>query len=196
MGRIEVRAKDGVLARRRRHGHIARQSLACTKLRGRRTGREWLSHHQRIQRQPGIRDERGSLRHVERHVRGDGQLEPSPRALLDDGASSDGRVVAIGGLSAAGLLVRANAEIYDPSTGKWTLSGALVEPRFGQAQLFVPSIGKVLLGGGKTTGPNGDVFRATLEWFDPATGTFTHAADLAEANSATVRRRRSFRTVA
>ena len=103
------------------------------------------------------------------------------RELFTTTALPDGRVVAIGGLSAVGLVVRSSAEVFDPSSGQWTKVGNLIEARFGHAAIFVPKVGSVLVGGGKTTGPMGDVFRSSLEWFDPSTGQFTHAGDLMEA---------------
>jgi Galactose oxidase, central domain len=91
----------------------------------------------------------------------------SPRELFSATALPDGRVVVMGGLSAVGLKVQATAEIYDPAAGVFSPGGALLHPRFGQATLYVPAVKRVLVVGGKTTGPGGDVFVPEAEWFDP-----------------------------
>lgn len=110
-----------------------------------------------------------------------GQLVEA-RELFTATALPDGRVLVAGGLSAAGLKVRTTAELYDPKTSAFTLAkGKPVEARFGQGALWVPKVGKVFLVGGKTIGPNGDVGRATAEWFDPATETFAIAGKMSAA---------------
>jgi uncharacterized protein (TIGR03437 family) len=92
----------------------------------------------------------------------------------------DGRVLVAGGaqgdvttLPAAAL---SSAEIFDPSTGKFSLTGAMNVAR-NQHFAALLSNGKVLIGGGF---PN-----ASAELFDPSSGTFafTDSKGLPNANS-------------
>lgn len=80
---------------------------------------------------------------------------------------ADGRILVVGGigLSGGGSANLASAEIYDPSTGAWTTTGAMNAPRRSPLALAL-SNGKVLVAGG-------DAAAATSEIFDPASGTFT-----------------------
>jgi hypothetical protein len=104
------------------------------------------------------------------------------RELFSATALEDGRVLVVGGLSAAGLKVRTTAEIYDPATSKFELTTQKpVEPRFGHGAVWVPMWKRVFLVGGKTIGPNGDVGRTSAEWFDPATGAFALAGNMMTA---------------
>jgi Galactose oxidase, central domain len=75
----------------------------------------------------------------------------------------DGRVLVAGGDSANGT-----AELYDPSTGKFTATGSLLTPQNGFNATLLAN-GKVLMAGG-----SGDA-----ELFDPATGRFTSAGPYA-----------------
>ena len=58
-----------------------------------------------------------------------------------------------------------SAELYDPATGKWMLTGSMNAARFDFSMVLLPS-GKVLIAGG--FGSNS--FLATAELYDPATG--------------------------
>lgn len=79
-----------------------------------------------------------------------------------------------------------SAEIYNPGTGRFTLTGNLVAPRFRHTATLL-SNGKVLIAGGMQTvvtyGPGVEHCSGPLnsaEIFDPSTGTFTLANSMHE----------------
>jgi hypothetical protein len=89
----------------------------------------------------------------------------------------DGRILFIGGLDGAGLAT-SSAEIYDPGTGKFTLTGSLSDGRFGHTATLL-SNGKVLVAGGARDSSN-PVLVPTVELYDPQSGTFSRTGNLGE----------------
>ena len=92
----------------------------------------------------------------------------------------DGRVLVAGGvgeqISEFGANILASAELYDPSTGQWAATGAMLGIRTGHAAALLPD-GKVLVvGGGNSSDGNGGPL-ATAEVYDPATGSWTATGD-------------------
>jgi N-acetylneuraminic acid mutarotase len=94
---------------------------------------------------------------------------------------SNGKVLVAGGMT--GSTVLASAELYDPGTGKFTLTGSMQVPRLQHLAVLLPS-GKVLVAGGTTygNGPNGYGLTATAETYDPKTGLWTLVPSMAYAH--------------
>ena len=81
---------------------------------------------------------------------------------------ADGKVLVAGGWT-AGHAITQTAEIYDPATGTYTLTGSMARERRMGAAILLQS-GKVLVVGGQNFV---GAIAATAELFDPATGTFS-----------------------
>ncbi len=68
-----------------------------------------------------------------------------------------------------------SAELYNPATGKWTLTGTMSAPRAGQTATLLPN-GQVLVAGGVTqTSPTNcaEAIYSSAELYNPATGTWS-----------------------
>jgi PKD repeat protein len=95
---------------------------------------------------------------------------------------SDGRVFTAGGLNRCGtsascaIAYLQSAEIYDPATGAWTVTGALAKGR-SRFQMATLSDGRVVAAGGW----DGTVTVGTAEVYDPAIGAFSPAGTLTTA---------------
>ncbi|MDT0347463.1 Kelch repeat-containing protein [Streptomyces litchfieldiae] len=101
-------------------------------------------------------------------------------------ALPDGRVLAAGGVTGApespapGL---ASAEIYDPGTGTWSVTGAMHGRRWGHSAVALPD-GTVLVAGGTTIrSAQSTRSLSTAEIYDPATEEWTEAAPMTEARA-------------
>ncbi len=101
-------------------------------------------------------------------------ISDRPNACL----SNCGKVLVAGGLGPSGQPL-ASAELYDPATGSWTVTGALKTPRASHTATLL-SNGKILVVGG--SGPDGQPL-ASAEIFNPGTGSWTATASLATARS-------------
>jgi hypothetical protein len=100
----------------------------------------------------------------------------------------DGRVLIAGGSSKAwGAPSLASAEIYDPRTGEFTLTGSMHEPRAGHTATLLAD-GRVLVAGGYSSwaGQSSGLFfvgpaLASAELYDPSTGTFSLTGSMGSA---------------
>jgi len=100
----------------------------------------------------------------------------------------NGQVLAAGGCDSPDgncSSLTATAELYNPSTGKWTMTGSMHEPRWTQTATLLPS-GKVLVAGGAAA----DCYQATCaevqasaELYDPQTGKWTLTGSLHQARA-------------
>ena len=91
----------------------------------------------------------------------------------------DGRVLIAGGYAIDGSGdpdPGATAEVYDPTTGRFTSTGSMANSRASAIASLLPD-GRVLIFGGEHD-PAERVFLATAEVYDPATGNFTRTGDL------------------
>jgi hypothetical protein len=92
----------------------------------------------------------------------------------------DGRVLVTGGLVYTSSDVNAlnpvpvAPEIYDPATGKFSKTGAMVRPRFWSSATLLAD-GRVLIVGGRTQSET----MLNAELYDPKTGTFSEAGSTA-----------------
>jgi len=91
------------------------------------------------------------------------------RAFLSATLLGNGEVLIAGGQGPApNFQILGSAELYNPATGKFTLTGSLNTPRCFQTSLLLPS-GKALVAGGVTA----RVTTASAELYAVSTGTFS-----------------------
>jgi hypothetical protein len=92
-----------------------------------------------------------------------------------------GNVLVAGGCYfGTGCPVAASAELYDPNSGTWALTGSLIAARMAHTATLLPN-GKVLVVGGFEPSANTHVSFASAELFDPATGTWSPTGALQTA---------------
>jgi hypothetical protein len=89
----------------------------------------------------------------------------------------DGRVLVAGGFTAEGQAPLRSAEIYDTSLGTWSVTGSLAVGRGGHAAALLGR-NRVLVAGGWVSSHR---YTATIEIYDPATGTFHRGPRLRDA---------------
>jgi hypothetical protein len=88
----------------------------------------------------------------------------------------NGKVLIAGGYGHSGEYL-STAELYDPLTGTFALTGEMTAPRAGQTAILLND-GDVLLAGGVTTGW---VFLETAELYDPDKNTFASTGNMSVA---------------
>jgi WD40 repeat protein len=94
----------------------------------------------------------------------------------------DGQVLVVGGGGGDGI--QASAELFNPQTGKWTLTGSMHTPRLYHTATLLPD-GRVLVTGGASGGCDStsacsDVL-SSAELYDPRTGTWTMTGHMRQA---------------
>jgi hypothetical protein len=106
----------------------------------------------------------------------------------------NGKVLIVGGLLTSASDPVATAEVYDPATGTFTMTGAMATGREQHTATLLAD-GRVLIVGGTTSPPaplasawlatgTGDLHpTATVEVYDPSTGSFSVTGSMAEART-------------
>src|SRR5580698_4679822 len=95
----------------------------------------------------------------------------------------DGKVLIVGGALTSTSNPLAAAEIYDPATGAFTRAGAMATAREQHTATLLAD-GRVLIVGGATSTGTGDLQpTATVEVYDPSTGSFSVAGSMAAART-------------
>jgi hypothetical protein len=102
----------------------------------------------------------------------------SPAAVV----LKDGRVLVVGGSGAGGVGDKApsTAELYDPDTGKFVLTGSLKTARHSGHAATRLADGRVLVVGGNASDTQ-EVPLKTAELYDPSSGTFAATGSMAVA---------------
>jgi hypothetical protein len=86
----------------------------------------------------------------------------------------NGKVLVVGGTDFYSSTPFSAAEIYDPATGHFSLTGSMATPRAGHSATLLED-GKVLITGGFNTGLINGQFgvSSTAELYEPANGSFS-----------------------
>jgi hypothetical protein len=113
----------------------------------------------------------------------------TPRAGQTATLLSDGRVLIVGGQieSDNRFSALATAELYDPTTGRFSATGSMTVARFNHTATLLPN-GRVLIAGGggppgigNSPSPVSSPGLASAELYDPASGTFTATGSMSGA---------------
>jgi N-acetylneuraminic acid mutarotase len=109
-------------------------------------------------------------------------------ALLSDRYSvtllADGKVLVAGGQEISGIHgASASAELYDPQSGAWTATGAIIEKRMDHIATLLADGRVLVIGGGGAPGLD-DGLRSP-ELYDPASGTWRATASMLAAGGHT-----------
>src|SRR5258705_593649 len=92
----------------------------------------------------------------------------------------NGKVLGAGGANGDFFFTATkSAELYDPATGTWTLTGNLIMPRSNHRATLLPN-GKVLVAGGIDWDEGGPIYDSP-ELYDPATGIWSATGSLSTA---------------
>ncbi|HEU6440627.1 MAG TPA: kelch repeat-containing protein [Terriglobales bacterium] len=98
---------------------------------------------------------------------------------------ADGRVLIAGGAVLPNSAIVASAELYDPARGTFSPTGPMTTPRAQQTATLLSS-GLVLVAGGFKRSPDGttsDMYLASAELYDPATGTFSATGSMGSSRA-------------
>ncbi len=91
---------------------------------------------------------------------------------------ADGQVLVAGGHQGrrSAVEIYASAELYDPATGLFTLTGAMTQPRHKHDAVRLADGRVLIVGGADERDDQGQFF--TAEYYDPTTGAFSPAPDM------------------
>jgi N-acetylneuraminic acid mutarotase len=103
---------------------------------------------------------------------------PSDRASHAAVLLQDGRVLVVGGGSAAGIPLGGDALVYDPSADTWTTTSPMVTPRLFTQCILLRDGRALAVGGTALSDPTNETMVSGAELFDPISMTWTAAADL------------------
>jgi WD40 repeat protein len=94
----------------------------------------------------------------------------------------DGRVLIVGGTGTGAYndTTSTTAELYDPKTGEFTLTGSMAARRWSGHTATLLKDGRVLVDGGNASGVQ-EVPLSSAELYNPKTGTFSKTGSMAEA---------------
>lgn len=97
----------------------------------------------------------------------------------------DGRVLVTGGLGKGGSpkspAILSSAELYDPRTGTWTVTGSMNTPRFQQTATLLPDGDVLVVGGMNAFSPAHRT--ASAELYNPNTGRWTTTSRMSNARA-------------
>jgi len=92
---------------------------------------------------------------------------------------STGKVLVAGGENSASVTTN-KTELYNPSTGKWTLTGNLNTSRLEHTATMLMN-GNVLISGGNNVTANTTTVLASTELYNPSTGVWTKTGSMNKA---------------
>ena len=96
-----------------------------------------------------------------------GNISQSATLLLN------GKVLVAGGVSQSASYNLPSAHLFNPGTRTWTVTGAMITPRYGHAATLLPN-GKVLVEGGIPINSSTGTATNGAELYDPVSGTWTN----------------------
>jgi hypothetical protein len=106
-----------------------------------------------------------------------GTASPAPRSRYSATALSSGKVLVAGGyVDSRSNSVPLAAEVYDPATGTWSGTAPMLTGHADPASVLLDS-GKVLVVGGEQPMSRSGPIGPACELYDPATATWSAAAD-------------------
>ena len=106
------------------------------------------------------------------------------RMCYETSPLQDGKVLVVGGFSLNGVIYKSlsTAELFDPLTGVWSMTGQMSESRQQRHQLTRLQNGKVLVTGGM--GESGNSYLASAEVYDPSTRAWTKSGSMSVTRAA------------
>jgi hypothetical protein len=110
----------------------------------------------------------------------------TPRRLNSLTLLGTGNVLAAGGTSAGAQFpvpALTGAEVYDPATKVWRVTGAMHTARWGHSAVALPDGSVLVAGGSAVRSPQSVGALRSAERFDPATGTWTEVAPMTDART-------------